>query len=144
MNGLLDKVLIDVIEAPATAGTSTLTSDTVDLAGWTGCLFIAKLGDVTSGSVLGLAIHDSEDDTNYDDLEGPLAFTAGASDADNKFLVLDVVRPEKRYLRAVLTRGSQNAVVEGIWAIKYGPLSTPVTQGSDVLLSDTLANPARA
>lgn len=145
MNNLLNNVEVVVVEAAAAAGQTTLTTDTIDMAGWTGVMLVAHLGDVTDTSELGFAAHDSdESNANFDDLENPLAYTAGASDADNKLMILDVVRPEKRYVRGVLTRGTANAVVNGIVAYKYGPINTPVTQGDTVLASATLPNPARA
>lgn len=145
MNNLLNNVEFVVVEAAAAAAQSALTTDTIDMAGWTGVVFVAHLGDVSDGSVLGLTAYDSdESNANFDDLEDPLAFTAGASDADNKLLILDVVRPERRYVRCVLSRTTANAIVGGIIGIKYGPLHTPVTQGETVLASGTLSNPARA
>lgn len=145
MNNLLNIVEFVSVENAAVAGTTSLTTDVIDMAGWTGVVFVAKLGDVTSGSVLGLAAYDSDaNGSGSDDLENPLAFTAGASDADNKLMILDIVRPTRRYVHAVLSRGTQNAVVDGIWAVKYGPKDTPVTQGATVLASATLPNPDRA
>lgn len=145
INNLLNAVEFVAVEDSATAGQTELVSDTVDMAGWTGVVFMASLGDVTTGSVLGLtAEHSDDDDSNFEDLDGALSFTAGASDADNKLMILDIVRPEKRYVRASLTRTTANAVVNGIIAIKYGPLWQPVEQGDTVLKSDTLANPVKA
>lgn len=145
MHNLLPNVEFVVVEAAASAAQTELTTDVIDTADCDGVVFIAHLGDVTTGSVLGLVVDDSdEDDTGFDDLAGPLAFTAGASDADNKLLILDVYKPERRYLRARLTRTSANAVVNGITAIKYGKREVPVTQGATVLDSALLANPARA
>jgi hypothetical protein len=145
MNNLLNNVEFVVVEAAASAAQTELVTDTIDMAGWTGVVFVAHLGDVTTGSVLGLkAEHSDDDDSGFADLAGALAFTAGASDADNKLLVLDVVRPTKRYVRASLTRTTANAVVNGIQAIKYGPLHRPIAQGDTVLDSDTLPNPAEA
>lgn len=144
-HNLLPNVEFLVVEAAAVAGQTELTTDVIDTADCDGVVFVAHLGDVTTGSVLGLAVDDSEaSGSGWDDLENPLAFTAGASDADNKLLILDVYKPEKRYLRARLTRTTANAVVNGITAIKYGKRSVPVTQGATVLASGLLANPARA
>lgn len=145
MNNLLNNVEFSVVEVAAGAAQTELTSDVVDMAGWTGVVFVASLGDVSENSVLGFVVDDSETGQgSWDDLAGPLSHTAGATDADNKLLILDVCRPEKRYLRARLTRTAANAVIGNIVAIKYGPLHVPIEQGDTVLASDTLANPARA
>jgi hypothetical protein len=145
MNNLLNNVEFVVVEASASAGQTELTTDVIDMAGWHGVAFVAHLGDVSSGSVLGLvADHSDTGSSAWDDLAGPLAFTAGVSDADNKLLILDIVRPEKRYVRARLTRTTANAIVGGIIAIKYGGTAVPITQGATVLRSATLANPVAA
>lgn len=63
------------------------------------------------------------------------AFTAGASDADNKVLVVDVFDPALRYVFASLTRTTANAVVDGIIAIQYTAGLRPTTQDASVLAS---------
>lgn len=142
---LLNNVDVSVVEGAAAAAQTELTTEVVDMAGWSGVMFIAHLGDVASGCVLGLvADHSDDDDGGWEDLVGPLAHTADATDADNKVMVLDVAKPAKRYVRARLTRTTADAVVNGIVAVRYGPLSVPVTQGSTVLESTTLANPVAA
>lgn len=142
---LLPNVEFVVVEAAAAAAQTELTTDVIDTADCDGVVFVAHLGDVSDGSVLGLVADDSETGVGaWDDLEGPLAYTAGATNADNKLLILDVHKPERRYVRARLTRTTANAVVNGITAIKYGLRDVPKTQGSTVLASGLLANPARA
>jgi hypothetical protein len=141
MNNLLNNAEFVVVGASASAGQTELTTDVIDMAGFTGVVFVVHLGDVTNGSVLGLAADHSDDaDADFEDLEGPLAHTANATNADNKVLVLDIVRPEKRFVRARLTRGTANAIVNGVLAIKYGPLHAPIEQGDTVLASETLPN----
>lgn len=138
---LLDEVKITRVENSAVAGTSELKSDVLDMAGYDGVLFVAPLGDVTSGSVLGLAAYGNT--ANSDSSPTPVAiasasaaYTAGASDADNKLLVVDVLRPGYRYVFASLTRTTQNAVVDAVIAIQYRARSVPIAQGSTVLASD--------
>lgn len=145
LNNLLNNVEFVVVEASASAATTELTTDVIDMAGWHGVAFVAHLGDVTTGSVLGfVADHSDDGATGWDDLGGALAFTAGASDADNKLLILDLVRPTKRFVRARLMRTTANAILGGIVAVKYGPTFAPVNQGATVLASATLANPQAA
>jgi hypothetical protein len=50
------------------------------------------------------------------DLAGSL-HTALADTDGNKCLVTDVFRPQKRYVRAVVTRGTANAVIDGVIAL---------------------------
>lgn len=138
---LLKDCVITQILDPVVAGTSTQTTDVLDMAGFDGCLIICSLGDVTSGSVLTLTA--KENTANSVSSPTPVAvtggataaFTADASSADNKLLIVDVVRPSYRYLFATLTRATQNAVINSIIAIQYRGKSLPVTQSSDVIAS---------
>ncbi|MBH0239054.1 hypothetical protein [Methylobrevis albus] len=64
------------------------------------------------------------------DLAGT-AIPIAAAD-DNKLQVLDIFRPAVRYVRAVVTRGTADAVFDGVFAVQYGPLKGPVTQDATV------------
>lgn len=137
-SNILKDCAIDLVEGDATAGTSTLTSDVLDMSGWDGVCFIAVTGDVTDTSVLTLAVLD-DTDTNVSGataITGASAtFTADATSADEKLLIVDVYRPQKRYVHCTLARATANAVVGGIIAIRYRGAKSPVTQGSTVVAS---------
>lgn len=137
----ITRILIDTV-----AGQAATASDILDMSGFDGVLFIAKLGDVTATSVLTLAAQQNTANSTVGmaTLSGSVTYTAAASDADDDLLVLDVYRPRERYVRAVLTSVDANAVKNGIIAIQYGPRVKPVTQGTTVLDSDTLVEPAEA
>lgn len=125
------------------AGTTDQTSSAVDMEGFEGCFFIALFGTLTATQVTSIKAQQSSDDGGsdaYSDLEGtsvgPLA------DADsNKALVLDVYRPQKRYLKCVVDRGTANAVIDGVFAIKYGARKAPVSNGSTVSASEVAISP---
>ncbi len=59
------------------------------------------------------------------DLEG--TDVAIADDDDNKLAVLDVYRPQERYVRLVVNRATQNAVIDGVIALQYKGRKAPVT-----------------
>lgn len=143
---LLNDVKVTVVEAAAGAAQTALDSDILDMSGYEGVLFIAMLGDITSGSVLTLAAQQNtaNSTSGMATLSGSATFTAGASDADSKVLALDVYRPRERYVRAYLTRTTQDAIIGGVIAIQYGATKKPVTQHASVIDSDTLVEPAEA
>ena len=133
---LVENCAIDYVEAAATAATTTLTTDVLDMQGYDGVTFIAALGDVSDTSVLSLAVYEhTANAASGTAISGATAgATAGASDYDSKLLIVDVQKPSKRYVYATLARGTANAVVNGITAIRYkGSHSCPVTQGSTVM-----------
>jgi hypothetical protein len=136
---LSKSIKVSVVEAAATAGTSELVTDVLDMSGYEGVMFIALTGDVTASSVLTLTA--KANTANHVSVPTPVtqaatdAFTAGATDADSKALMVDVYKPTKRYVFASLTRADQNAVVGGIIAIQYGANNKPTTQHASVIAS---------
>lgn len=140
LKNLLKDCKISRVENAAAAAQTELQTDVLDMSGFDAVCFIALLGDVTTGSVLTLTAKQNtansvSSPTPTDVTDGDATFTAGASDADNKLLVVDVIRPAERYVFASLTRTTANAVVDGIIAIQYRTKDFPVTQPSSILAS---------
>ena len=143
---LLHNVAIDRVLVDTAAGQAATATDILDMQGYEGVLLIAKLGDVTDTSVVTLQAQQNtaNSSSGMATLAGSVTFTAGASDADNDLLVLDVYRPRERYIRGLFTSATANAVKNGVIAIRYGARKLPVSQGATVLDSDTLIEPAEA
>lgn len=124
------------------AGTSDQDTTVLDMSGFDAVRFTALLGDVTATSVVELQVFGNTANSTSgateitSDTAGP--YTAGASDADNKALVVDVVRPAYRYVFARVKRGTANAVIDGVVADQYGARDEAVSQGSTVLASGTV------
>lgn len=120
------------------AGVTVLTGpNSFDMLGFDGVVFIAALGTLTASQVTFLGAQDSADGTTWGAVgtaAAPTNLIAGAQtpaalDADsNKLLVLDVFRPRRRFVRAVLYRGTANAVVDGVVAIRYEAKKLPTGQ----------------
>jgi hypothetical protein len=53
-----------------------------------------------------------------------------------------VFRPAERYVRAVVTRGTADAVIDGVIAIQYGARVLPATQDATVAGIETHVSPA--
>jgi len=124
-----------VVEAAATAAQTALTSEIVDCKDFGGVVFAALLGDVSDGCVLTLNVEHGNEAGGGDMEDSALSatFTAGATNADSKLLIVELYHPLKRYCRAVLTRTTANAVVGGIIALQFEPRSIPVTQDATVI-----------
>lgn len=138
MNNLLKGIKVTVVEAAAAAAQTALTSDVLDMAGFDGVMFVALTGDVTSTSVLTLnAYGNSANSTSSPTpvLQGAATFTAGASDADSKALIVDVFDPALQYAFATLTRTTADAVIGGIIAIQYKAEYRPTSQSASVIAS---------
>lgn len=136
---LLKDVKVTVVEAAAAAAQTDLTTDILDMSGYEGVMFIALTGDVTATSVLTLTVKGNS--ANSVSSPTPVtqkasdAVTAGASDADSKAIIVDVHKPTLRYLFAVLSRTTADAVVGGIIAIQYGAHNKPTSQSASVIAS---------
>ncbi len=135
---LLHGIKITVVEGAAAAAQTELVSDVLDMQGWDGVIFVALFGDVTDTAVLGLTVKGNT--ANHVSSPAPVtqaaaAFTAGASNADSKALVVDVCDPMLRYVFASVTRTVANAVVNGVIAIQYSAESKPTTQDASVIAS---------
>lgn len=140
MLSMLKDTKITRLKNSVTAGTSDQDGSVLDMSGYDGVLFIAALGDVTDTSVLELQVFgntasSTSSPTPVELTADSATFTAGASNADNLLLVVDVIRPNYRYVFPRLKRGTANAVIDGIIAIQYRGREVPVTQGATVLAS---------
>lgn len=136
--GVFDKVLI----ATAAGTADTLNGDIVDLQGYDSVCLVAILGDVTNTAVGTLKAYCGDAAALGDGAykTATATVTADATSADNKLLVLDVVKPGKRYVRADLVRATANIVVDGIIAYRYNARNIPTTQPSDVVHSNISVN----
>lgn len=137
MQNLLKECKISRVSNAAAAGTTEVLSSVLDMTGYDGVIFIALLGDVTINSVLTLTAKGNTASSTSSPApvtqKATDAYTATATDADNKLLAVDVVKPQTRYIFASLTRAAANAVVDGIIAIQYQSRSKPQSLDSTVL-----------
>lgn len=143
---LLDRIKLVRCSGPVVAGTADVNGTIIDKRSYKGVIFFADLGDVAATCVLELKAQAAATNSSgaMVDISGATTgtITAGATDCDNKAMLLDVHRSTKgRYTRPVLKRGTANAVVNGIWAILYNGPVAPVALAADELIRVT-ANPA--
>jgi len=118
------------------AGTSTQTSSAIDMQGYDRATVLLIIGTITSGAALSIKLQQSDDDGStdaYDDLAGSSVSIADTN--SNKIVPYDIVRPLKRYVKVVVTRSTQNVVIDGMVVIKQGAMKKPIVQGSTVAAS---------
>lgn len=118
------------------AGTSAVNGSTVDMTGFDSVLFIAAIGTLTATQVTSLKAQGGAASNGSDAADITGANTSAMADGDsNKLLVLDVVRPQFRYVRPVVVRGTANAVVDGCVAIQYNIAGRSPLQTQDTTVS---------
>jgi hypothetical protein len=113
------------------SGTTDVTSDAVDTAGFESCCFIVPIGGVTSTAVTSIKVQQCDTSGgSYADLLGT-SVTIADSDDDKTFYV-EVSRPREQFLKLVVDRGTAAAVVGGVIAVLSGAGNRPVTHGTGV------------
>ena len=132
------------VKAATSAGTGdTITTDVVDMLGWEGCLFFTSFPAITAGAVTTMKAQQGRQSNLSDaaDLEG--TSIAVADDDDGQTFALDIVRPRERYLRAAITRATQNASIGEVYALRYGPRTQPTTFNvADLVTAEVHQSPA--
>jgi hypothetical protein len=105
------------------AGITVIDGSSVDCAGYQGVLFVAQIGALTATQVTELKAQHSLDN-GVDDAFADLAGSHVGPMLDTQsdlMLLLDVYRPQKRYVRPVVVRGTADAAIDSVIAILYGP-----------------------
>lgn len=134
MNSFSENNKIVRVSNAAAAATTDITSSAVDMTGFNSCTFLVPFGTITAGAVTSVKVQQSSDDgvsDGYSDLEGTSVTVA--DDDDNKIAQIEVVKPAKRYLKCIVDRGTQNAVVDGIIAVLSNSDSGPVSTHSTII-----------
>jgi len=136
---LTNDVKITVVSPAAAAAQTAIDSSILDMQGYEGVMFIALLGDVDATSALTLTVKGNT--ANSLTVPAPVTqkattlFTADATSADSKALVVDLYKPALRYVFANLTRTTANAIVGGIIAIQYKAGLKPTANDASVIAS---------
>ena len=114
------------------AGATDINGSTLDMAGFDAVTMLAQFGAIVSGAATSIkAQHgDASDASDMADVEGTSQTVADTD--DEKLFVINIIRPQKRYVRLVVKRATQNATVIGTY-IQYAAKELPVpSQGSVV------------
>lgn len=125
-----------VLSSGVAAGTSVQTLASVDTLGYDGYRFMVLLGTLSSGQVTTAAMNESADNATWTAVTG--ATTAGAVTASDagKLLILEVFKPQMRYIQPIINRATGNAVIIAAWIELYIPNFQP-TIAIPLVLPDT-------
>lgn len=127
MPTFMEDVSLTRVKSASAAGQTEVDSDSVDMADYDGVLFFTTVGTLTSGAVTALKIQQSDDNDDGDawtDLAGTAIDIA--DDDDGQTFGVQIINPRERYLRAVVTRGTANAVIGEIYALRFGGDRRPI------------------
>ena len=125
MNLSKDVKITMVKDAAVSAGTA-LNSDSVDMAGFEGVMFIGQIDTANAANFANAA--QSSNDSSFDDLAGTKVVPG---DNDDSFLI-DIYKPGDRYVRCEIDRGGANTATGPIYAIQYGAAVKPTSHGATI------------
>ena len=137
---LLKKCLFDYVGAAVAAANSTdANSSRLDMAGWDGVVFLTTITDSVATGVATLKVeaNTADSDSGMAAISGAVATATSAAndDLNGQLLIVDVYRPQKRYVQGVRTSATANVAFGEILAIRYRGRKAPVTQGATVAAS---------
>jgi hypothetical protein len=113
---LSTEVNIRQVAAQAASAGTTVTSSAIDMQGFDAVLIIAPIVTANAGNYL--KAQQSSDDGSvdaYSDIEGSKVIV----DANDNLAILNIRRPSKRYLKALVVRGGANTIAGPVIAIRY-------------------------
>lgn len=124
------------LHAPAAAAATDITDcSVIDTAGFDSCCVIVGFGAIVAGAATSVKLQQADDSggspDDFDDIAGTSITVA--DDQDNKLVYLDYHRPQKRYLKPIISRATQNSTVDLVIGVLYNGNSAPVTQGATVM-----------
>lgn len=135
-------ITIAVPAAGRTAGAADINAGTVDMSGYEGVTLIVEFGAIVANAVVSVKWQqgDESDASDMTDLAG--TSISVADDDDDKILVSELYRPTKRYVRAVISRATQNATLRTALYVRSQPMREPTVTGDDVQHRELYAGPA--
>lgn len=135
------QIKITRVSNAVAAGLTAVNCSALDMSGWDGVVFVAQFGAITATGVQGLKAQQGQVSNLSDgaDLAGSLASVLDTG--SNKAAVVDVYRPQERYVRAVVARATANAVIDSVIAIQYKGRKAPVTEDTTVAASKYVNSP---
>lgn len=123
-------------------GITTINGAILDMEGYEGVMFISQSGTITDGNLV-LKAQDGAQ-ANLSDAADLAGTATQLNNGQNGVAsILDIFRPIKRYIRAVLVRGgAAGAVIDSVIAIQYGAKKQPVTNDpTTVPIAKTVISP---
>lgn len=123
------------------AATTDVESAAVDAANCDSVVFIVSFGTIVTDAVTSIKVQQCDTSGgSYTDLEGTAITVADSH--DNKTFLIEVARPREQFLKCIVDRGTENATVGAIVAIKTNVAQRPVTQGTNIQSYETHMAPA--
>lgn len=109
-------------------GTTTLTTATIDMQGYEGVMFVGSLGAANAGN---FAKARQGQQSNMSD-GADLANTKVTPVTNGDSFLIDIYKPQERYVDVQIVRGGITSTIGDVYAILYGPRKAPTTHGPTI------------
>lgn len=116
---------ISIAAAAVTSAGTAVDGTAIDMQGYEGVVFFCDVGTANAGNFL-KASQSELSGSGFDDLAGSKVVAS----ANANIVMLEVHRPEKRYVKPHLIRAGANTTAGQIYAIRYGAMKAPVSQST--------------
>lgn len=120
-----------VVSTGVTAGTSVSTLTSVDTLGYSAYRICVLLGTLSSGQVTTLSVNEGPDNSTWTAVTGALTAAAVTATDAGKLLILEVYKPQQRYIQPQVNRATGNAVITAAWVELYIPDFQPFSPTGD-------------
>ena len=139
---LLQNCQIDwVLTSDAAASDTDANSSRLDMEGWDGVMFMVAITDCADTGVATLNVQDNtaDSDTGMTTITGATATATSAAndDLNDMLLIVDVYRPQDRYVQGNITSATANIAFSDMFAIRYRGRKAPVTQSTTTVSAST-------
>lgn len=108
-----DSIKVTTIKTNQASGGTAINTDSVDMDGYDGVIFVGALDTANAGNSVNLA--QSEDNITFHDLEGTRQVPSG----DSEEIAIELVKPRKRFVRAEIDRSGADSATQTFFAIQY-------------------------
>lgn len=150
MNLLKNSKWYYLADAVSAASNTDDDSTIIDTAGFEGCVFVTSITDSVATGVATMTVEQNTANSAVGMAALGASGVATATSATNddlnsKLLIVDIYRPQERYLRVNRTSATANIAFGAVYAVLYNARKAPVTQATaEVADSDTGISPAEA
>lgn len=121
------------------AGQTTQNSSGVDCKDFDTAAFIIALGAITATGVVTVKAQQSSDDGNTDPYADLIDASVAFADTDgNKLAILEIAKPQKRYVRVSIARTAANSALDGVLALQGDAKAVPVAQDANTVVETLL------
>jgi hypothetical protein len=134
----LTKCKLVKIADHSAASTADVTSTIVDTAGYQGVVFFTSFGTANATNTIKVQHNTANQTTGMADVLGT-SVASGSSDED---VIVEIHRPQARYLQVVAARGA-SSTLESVWACLYnGDAQLASNSVSGTQIAELHASPA--